>query len=154
MDRRTAAVALIWIVILADAVRQGFMLPSLPHAELWRFNSFGVIAVLMPVVFFAAMAFWIKGYPFDVPRLRAWVNQRFGDRAYESFLAKLRLLLLFFIAGLLIGLVGLVRAYHLGAAQGAFVIGAFFLSVAAGFLVLRLVLAKRGLSLECERSGR
>jgi hypothetical protein len=149
MNRRAIAIAVIWLVVLMDAVRQGYMLPSLPHLEAWRFDSsFGVLAILLPVVFFPSMAFWIKGYPFDVPPLRIWINRRFGDRSYENFLARLRLILLFAVAGLLIGTVGLIRAYLIGATQGAYVIGVFFISAAAGFLMLRLILARRGLSFE------
>ena len=148
MDRRAAVVGLIWVLVLADSVWQGLTLPDLPHTNVWRFDSIGVLAVLMPVAFFSAMAFWIKGYPFDAPTLRTWVNRRFGDRSYETFLSKLRLLLLFSIASFVIGIVGLARASYLGAAEGAFVSGAFFVSSAIGFFVVRVVLAKRGLSFE------
>ena len=148
MDRRTPIVVLVWVLVLADAVRQGFMLPALRHTNSWRFDAFGIFAVSMPLGFFTAMAFGIKGYPFDVPPLRAWINRKFGDRSYEGFFAKLRLILLFSIAGLVIGVIGLVRAIELGAAEGAFVTGSFFVSGGIGFFVLRTVLAKRGLSFE------
>jgi hypothetical protein len=148
MRPQVIAVAVIWLLVLGDAVRQGLNLPFLPHASTLRFDAFGVFAVLMPIAFFWAMGYWIKGYPFDVPPLRSWVNSRFGDSAYERFCRNLKLTLLFAIAGFLIGGIGLLRAYTSGAAEGAFVVGSFFVAAAIGFLLLRTVLAKRGLSFE------
>jgi len=148
MRTQLIAVAVIWVLVLSDAVRQGLNLPFLPHISAWRFNAFGIIAVLMPIAFFWAMGYWIKGYPFDVPPLRSWINARFGEAAYEKFCRKLKLTLLFAIAGFIIGGIGLLRAFASGAAEGAFVIAAFFVAAAIGFLLLRTVLAKRGLSFE------
>lgn len=148
MDRRTPIVVVVWVLVLADAVRQGFMLPALRHTSAWRFDAFGIFAVIMPLGLFTVVAFGVRGYPFDVPPLRAWINRKFGDGSYEGFCAKLRLTLLFSIGGLVIGIIGLVRAIELGAAEGAFASASFFISGGIGFFVLRTVLAKRGLSFE------
>jgi hypothetical protein len=55
---------------------------------------------------------------------------------------------LFSIGALVIGGIGLFRAYDLHAPEGAFVVAGFFLSAGIAFFVLRLILAKRGLSFE------
>jgi hypothetical protein len=56
-------VAIIWVVVLGDAVRQGLNLPFLPHISAWRFNSFGILAVLLPIAFFGSGVTGSKAIP-------------------------------------------------------------------------------------------
>lgn len=91
---QSAIVALvIWVVALAGAIVEGLNPVEQRPAELMAYERIGIVLVVMPVVFFSAMSFWIRGYPFDIPAVRNWVNRRYGDSTYENFMRQLKPLL-------------------------------------------------------------
>ena len=139
--------ALLWLLGIADGVRQGMALPSQAPVEA-AFGTFGVMALLLPVIFFTAAPFWMKGHPFDFKPAREWVNKKYGQNTYESYTRAIKPLALFAAVSASIGLVGLVASVSSSAAPGAYVIVAFFLSCAVGVALFRLLLRRQGNTIE------
>jgi len=148
MSRSAVIVLVIWVVALAGAINDGLHPSGQRVEELMVYERMGIVLVAMPVVFFSAMSFWIKGYPFDVPVLHKWVNQKFGDRTFETFIRQLKPLLFFSTMAFVGSVLGLIQSYKSNAEAGAFFFHGFVLSMAVSFLIMRTILAWRGLSLE------
>lgn len=105
-------------------------------------NSLLTIATIvsLPVLVFGVSSFWMRHSPFYLPKL-AEVT-RLGTNAFESFLVRLRPMLVFALAATLKSLAGLWHrhSYTAGAASGAYVMNAFFLSGGLAFAVAHIVL--------------
>ena len=139
--------AILWLLGIADGVRQGMELPSQAPVEA-AFGTLGVVALLLPVTFFTVAPFWMKGHPFDFKPAREWVNKKYGEKTYESYTRAIKPLALFAAVAASIGLVGLATSISSSAAPGAYIIVAFFLSCAVGFALFRLLLRRQGNTIE------
>jgi hypothetical protein len=148
MKRPKLVAAVLWLLVLADAVRQGVMLDPLFRGPGLRFQGVGLFIAVMPVLFFSTAPLWMKGHPFDVKRLREYVNRRFGPEVYESYTRAIQPLALFGTAGLTLGATILTTAALSGWSEGAYVHAAFFVSSGFGFHVARVILRKQGISIE------
>src|SRR5262249_4151907 len=133
-------VILIWFfavvgqIVFSPLFQYPVSAPQVPH-----------LVVFLPLAFFIAVAFLIPGYPFDVERLRLRVDRKFGGGAYAEFVRQLKPMLLFGVTGLVAGVLAFVRAYQAHAPTAAYWEHCFILSGGIGFLLMRVVLAKRGL---------
>lgn len=149
MKRPKLVATALWLLLLADGVRQGLTLADEPLGPGLQFDSFGLVVVLLPVVFFTVAPFWIKGHPFDAKPVREWVNTKCGPQTYESYTRAIRPLALFAAVGLVIGTTAMASAaLKGGASQSAFVLGGFFVSAGIGFMVCRAMLRKQGNTIE------
>ena len=79
------------------------------------------------------MPFWARHSPFYHPILARYVDGRFGEGALASFLVRLRPLLLFAVAGVVQGGLGLFQATHANSPSGAYAISFFNTSCGIGF---------------------
>lgn len=78
--------------------------------------------------------------PFYHPKLAEFINARLGGNAFESFLVRLRPLLVFAFGATLQSFFGLWRSYKTGAPSGDYVMSAFFLSGGLAFALTHAVL--------------
>jgi hypothetical protein len=149
MRRPQFVAAALWLFLLADALRQGLTLAHEPLYRGFEFDGFGLVAVLMPVVFFTVAPLWMKGHPFDAKPVREWVNAKYGLGTYESYTRAIRPLALFAAVGFVIGATAIASAVLRGnAPQSAFVLGGFFVSAGLGFMACRAILRKQGNTIE------
>lgn len=149
MKRPHLVAVALWLFLLADGVRQGLALADEPLYRGLQFNGFGLVAVLLPVVFFTVAPFWMKGHPFDAKPVREWVNAKYGPETYESYTRVIRPLALFAAVGFVIGATAIASATVKGSApQSAFVLGGFFVSAGIGFMACRAILRKQGNTIE------
>lgn len=149
MNRPQLVAAALWLFLLADGVRQGLTLADEPLYRGFQFNGFGLVAVLLPVVFFTIAPLWMKGHPFDAKPVREWVNTKYGLETYESYTRAIRPLALFAAVGFVIGATAIASAaLKTGATQSAFVLGGFFISSGIGFMACRTILRKQGNTIE------
>src|SRR5262249_33971919 len=88
------------------------------------------------------------GYPFDAPRLRMWVDRRWGDGAYVRFVQDLKPMLLWGVWGLVGAIACGLHTYRSDAPVDVFGLCGFPLSAGIGFLLARAVLAWRGQLME------
>jgi hypothetical protein len=141
-----AAVLAIWLIVVFSVVLlspiQGLEAAQLP-----------AIAIIFPVAFFTAAAFWLPGYPFDVVPLRLWIDEKKGDGSYAEFIRQVKPMLFFGVSGLVGAMAGFLRDVQAQPPIEALRAQGFWFSGAAGFLLAREILAKRGLSMESEAAS-
>src|SRR6266404_3123220 len=100
-----------------------------------------IISVL-PVLFFGAMALCgPRQSPFFQSKLAQWINARYGPHTFESFLVRLKPLLMFGTAGALQGVIGLWHGRHVKPADD--IASGFLLSAGVGFAVAHVILYLR-----------
>jgi len=140
----------IWVVTLADAVRQGMSLPTffsmhvdraVPHVTFhWTVVAFGVLAPPCLILF--------RGlYRKILPKLgrvrlgliRRWVDGSWGQGSTDLFLQSLRSMALTAYAGVVLGAVGWLSCIYTDATPTAFVIASFFLSAGVGVGLARFL---------------
>ena len=147
MNTPRVIAAVLWLLGIAEGVRQGLSLPNQAPVQ-GAFGTFGVMALLLPIIFFSSAPFWMKGHPFDLKPARVWINKKYGDNTYENYTRAIKPLALFAAVAASIGLVGLVASISSSAAPGAYVLFGFFLSCSIGFTVFRLLLRRQGNTIE------
>jgi hypothetical protein len=143
-----AIVVLVWGLVLIGSVMGGLDLPAFSIGPKSAFGYTILAMMLMPIAVFAVLGKVLAGYPFDVPHIRNAVDRRFGPDAYRGFLSQLKLLLLFSIASLVSSVVTFLVARKDGSSDLGQLLAAFYFSGAVGFLILRTMLKRRGLSPE------
>lgn len=137
------AIAGIWVTFILNTVLntpsdfQGFPI-DLPM-------GMAVIIVVMPIVFFAFMSFFGPATsPFFLPpTLVTWIDARYGQHTFESFVVRLRPLLLFGLTGLLSGLIGLWQTYRNGGQYESYVFNGLWVSSGMAFVMTHVVLYAR-----------
>jgi hypothetical protein len=130
------------------------MLPPSPTfpPELRNLPQLPNLVVAFPVIFFTVAAF-IGGYPFDHRGLRLWVDRHWGDGTYVRFMQDLKPMLLFAVSAFASAATCAVKEPTAEGRIGAYSACGFALSVGAGFLLARIVLARRGLLMEARSSS-
>lgn len=98
-----------------------------------------LFTLILPVAFFGVAALFMKRSPFYAPEIAAKVDARLGAMAYESFLVRLKPILLFAVGGTITGL-GLLARGHLEGHPAAVSVAGFFLSGSVGFGLAHLIL--------------
>lgn len=113
--KSTAAIAAIWAVAigsnllsLAQAPQDVACTAPMPPEMQW-------VVMLMPLVFFGGAALLAKRSPFISPWIAGLIDEKFGVGTCESFMVRLKPMLLFSVAGL-IGAAALASACRQGAA--------------------------------------
>jgi hypothetical protein len=135
------AIRLLWCLALVGAVVGAKTQPPFPEQVS---PAMAVTAALMPILFFPATAFWvIPRSPFYHPRLAEFVDRRFGPGTLASFLVRLKPLLMFGVAAIVQGLVGLIQVSRGAASLGAYLPSVFFSSAGLGFCLAHWILYKR-----------
>lgn len=138
---------LIWLGILGSAALQGIRLhlaiPTI-HGVLW----ITPVAALVPLAVSIFLGRHIGGYPFDIPKLRKLVDSRFGSQIYAEFMHKLKPLLLFAVASIIAGGIGLYRSNSIVPGDSMAVVSVFYVCSGLGFIILRTLLKRRRLSME------
>lgn len=142
LRKSTALIALIWLFFLGVTVVGTNDYPGLPLPAEFPLMT-ATIIILMPLLFFCAMSFWAPQSPFYHPKLAQLINRYYGNFALESFLVRLKPLLLFAAAATLQGLLGIAHAHRIGATQGMYVVSGFFLSVGIAFALSHVILYLR-----------
>ena len=133
MIKPTLFARVLWVLLLANAMRQGlaFSTGEMAQAHAWGPRSWVQLAV--PLLAFATSPFWMKGHPFDFVRVRYWINQR---------------LALVTAVAAVTGLVCAANGWRIGAPSGAYVVGGSFLSAALGFAICRVIVKRQGTVIE------
>lgn len=147
MKRQQLVSAVLWLLAITDAIYQGLMASCVTIPDV-GFNAIGLLIIIMPLVFILVEPLWSRGHPFDAKLVREWVNRRFGPETYESYTRAIRPLLLLAAFLSSIGVTTIANALRTGADQSAYVLGGFFLSGSAGFLIRRAVLHEQGNTIE------
>ena len=138
------AIAAIWLVAIWAAIGSAARTPAALPAFPGSMSSLAVATVLaLPVLVFGASAFWMRHSPFYHPKLARMIDARMGENAFESFLVRLRPMLVFAFAAALQALAGLWRGYTAGAPSFALLTDAFFLSAGLAFAAAHVVLYLR-----------
>ena len=148
VPRQNTIIASIWLLTLADAVRQGIYFPgvmaegierSVPvHTFVWEIVVFG----LLGPPFLILMRSLLVKY---VPKLRRrrgglltrWMDRRWGAGSVELFVQNLRPMALMALTGVVLGLVALLSCLYFEASPVAFSFASFFLSSGIGFWIAR-----------------
>src|SRR5260221_6540794 len=108
-SRSSLAIGLLWAFVMGSAVIGSTNAPPPPFPT--RLSPvMTATLLLMPILVFGVMPFWAKYSPFYHPILARFVDGRFGEGTLASFLARLRPLLLFAVAAMLQGTIGLIHA--------------------------------------------
>ena len=98
----------------------------------------GAMMLIMPILFFSAVSFFGPAQsPFYHPRLASFLNSRYGALAFESFLVRLKPLLLFGVSSVLQGSITLWQSE-----LSSFIPG-FFVSGGIAFLAAHFILYHR-----------
>jgi hypothetical protein len=100
--------------------------------------SFAAVTLLLPW-FFVVIALTRRASPLQFHRLSQMINGRFGPNTFESFLVRLRPMLLFATAAFLVGSVGLWRTYQSRGTLSVYEPDLFFLSVGLAMAVAHFV---------------
>ena len=103
--------------------------------------------LLVPIVLSTLFSFKARGYPFDIPALSARVDSLCGPGAYARFLVDVKPLLLFGVSGMVAGCSQLFLLYQQQNGATPFH-AAFMFSTGISFLIVRIILKKRGLLME------
>jgi hypothetical protein len=102
-----------------------------------------VTILSMPVLFFGVMSFWMPHSPFYNASVARFIDARFGESAFATFLVRLKPLLMFAVAAGLQGTWGLWQAAKFGEGSGAYTINGFFISGGIGFALVHAILYYR-----------
>src|SRR5262245_31124654 len=120
LSRSTLVIVAIWMWTVGATV---FRIVHPPAQEVpFPFASDPTSTVVLgglPLLSFGASALRARHSPFFVPSLARWVNDRYGAFACESFLVRLRPLLLFGIPAIMEAAVGLQRSVRAGTPYGS-----------------------------------
>ena len=134
MKPSALAIPAIWLLFLADAVRQGTALP-VTAATFPSFSEAMAFALLIfPFLFFLVAAFIQRKRSFQIPLLTKLVDRRLGEGALSRFFARLRPTALFMVACMVLGFTGLLSTYFTTKSQTAFLLSGFFVSAGLGLL--------------------
>ncbi len=125
--------------------------PTFPP-ELRNLPQLPNLVVAFPAILFTVAAF-IGGYPFDHRGLRLWVDRHWGEGTYVRFMQDLRPMLLLGVSALAGAATCAVKEPTTEGAIGGYPACGFALSMGAGFLLARIVLARRGLLMESRSSS-
>lgn len=121
---------------------------KLPDKMLGGFTlSDDYFVLLAPIVLSTLFGFKARGYPFDIPSLSARVDSLCGPGAYARFLVDVKPLLLFGMSGMVAGFGQLFLLYQQQSGTTPFH-AAFMFSTGISFLIVRIILKKRGLLME------
>lgn len=142
---RTSSLVIValWVLSLADSARTAVterpeeFTKGMPP---W----FGLVGVLLPLVFFPLASTWGKSSPLLHPGLSRWIDSRAGKGATADFLRRWQPLLMFGAAGAVHSLVLGVRLAAAGTATHEWWAVGFICSLAASFTLSHVILKRRG----------
>jgi len=103
--------------------------------------------IFLPAIFFPVAALWGRN-PFEAPRLRVRIDKRGGEGAYVSFIRDLKPMLWFAVFGIAGAAVCYFQTFRAGIPVNHNSACGFTLSGGIGFLIARIVVARRGLLME------
>jgi hypothetical protein len=101
----TLVIAAVWVFAIWAAIHGATDMPSqeMPFSGEMPPLTIATI-ILLPVLVFGAGAVWMRNAPFYHPKLAQAINARLGANAFESFLVRLRPMLVLALAAILPGL--------------------------------------------------
>ena len=136
-------IAALWIWTVAVALWDGLWRQPDLAAPQFPVNALPII-VALPVVVFGLAAIFAKQSPFYAPMVARWIDARTGAGSYESFLVRLKPLLMFATGAFLSSGIAMLRAMSRAAPGEAYVEPSFFLSAAAALATMHLILRRKG----------
>lgn len=143
VSRSSYVIACVWVAALVSAAIHFFetipLHPCVPEYSL----DFALVAMALPFVVFGIAALRAPYSPFYAQNLAAFVDSRAGVGFLESFLVRLRPLLLFGVEGLLSGIHQVWACDQVGATISLQSRGWFFVSGGAAFILLHVILRLR-----------
>jgi hypothetical protein len=142
MKASSIAIALIWVIFLFDAFRQGREVPVSAVAQQIRLDWFGQVALFLPFVFFLFAAFFQRHKQFSYPLVTRAVDGKLGPGTFAGFISRLRPVTLFMLACLTLGTTGLLSTYLTTQEIGGYIVSGFFTSAGLGLLVAYLLSIK------------
>jgi len=135
----TIAIALVWGLFLFDAFRQGREIPSSPLVQQIQLDWFGLMALVLPFLFFLIAAFFQRHKQFTYPVITKTVDATFGSGAFARFISRFRPVTLFMLGCVTAGVTGLVSTHLTTQATGAYIVAGFFASGRLGLLAAYLL---------------
>lgn len=136
-DRQLLLVIAIWVLTLADAIRQGITIPTSELAFRWtRHPAYELIAFALlapPGLVLVNHFLPLRVRWFDWPK--RLIDRRFGDGTVDRFWRCLRPLPLMSIGAFALGVTGYWASESVGAPSGAFAISSIFIAFGFGFLI-------------------
>lgn len=142
MKSSNLLIIIIWIFFLRDAYLQGI---DLPKSTLFSNAPKETILVILtfPFLFFLPAAFLQrKSRPFDIPLIRKYVDKKFGQGTFHSFITRLKPITLFMLGCILLGATGIYSTFISTGNLDGYVFGGFFLSGGLGLLCAYLLSIK------------
>jgi hypothetical protein len=139
----TAAIFTIWVFVIASS-----LLGSMPGSMGTRCSpvfpdAMRFVVVLMPPVFFAGAALFIRSSPFVSPWIANRINEKFGAGEYERFIERLKPLLLFSATGLIGAVKLMFECGQAGASPIDWTMPGFLASGGLSFAILHGILRWR-----------
>src|SRR5215470_659464 len=104
--------ALVWVLALDSCVPALAILLSPSLRNQASAAELSAAMALFPLVLMAASVLWVRRDPFDVVRLRLWIDNKLGDGVYAAFIRNLRPFQLVGISGIAAGLLGVILAFR------------------------------------------
>ena len=141
MKASTLVIGAIWIFALVGSVWGALGAPEQDHARAFLSRA-PVLPQLFPIPFFAVMAWRAPHSFFFNPSLARLIDTRFGVAAFETFLARLRPLLLFGVMAVLGAALEAWSALARGDSLRSGV-NLFFLAGGIGFVLAHCILRFR-----------
>ncbi|OGA51707.1 MAG: hypothetical protein A3F74_06670 [Betaproteobacteria bacterium RIFCSPLOWO2_12_FULL_62_58] len=109
-------IAAIWVLAIWTSIYGAMHLPASEAPFSGDMPPLTIATIiLLPVLVFGVASFWMRHSPFYHPKLAQAINARLGSNAFESFLVRLRPMLIFAFGAVLQSLVGLWHSYTAGA---------------------------------------
>ncbi len=137
----TPLVTAIWCLVLLSTALQ-FVSPAYPMMCLAPFPP--LLVIFMPFVVFGVGALFAKRSPFFSPWLAQMVDAKYGPRMFETFLQRLKPLLLFGVATLVTAAIAFVRCSAMGAATTRpTTVDMFFFSGGLAFCMMHFIMRYR-----------
>jgi len=143
VSRSSFVIACIWVAALASAEIHFFELIPLHPCKPEYPLDFALLGITLPLVVFGIAAFRAPHSPFYAQSLAAFIDRRVGVGFLESFLVRLRPLLLFGVGGMLSGLHQVWACDQAGVPISFQSRGWFFASGGAAFILSHVILRLR-----------
>lgn len=141
MQKSTIAIVILWVYTIVGNIWAAFA-PEQSNQAQFVSTKFPLIVQLLPIPFFAVMAFRAPHSPFFNVRIAEFVDSKFGLLAFESFLVRLKPLLLFGVSSLLNAAGEVMHCLQQGEPMREGV-NVFFLAGGVGFVLAHIILRSR-----------
>jgi hypothetical protein len=134
-------ISTLWALSIVGTIFGSLQVPSPPAPQSWNVSLVMATTILLPIVFFGVVSlFGPAQSPFYHLKLARFINARYGEQAFESFLVSLKPVLLLGMSSILQGVIGLWRNYSSDAPYETYMFQGLFVSSGLAFVLAHIIL--------------